>query len=461
MTLQDKIGRQEFVDKVCGVVDSLKKNNHICLAINGAWGSGKSFVLGMIEDKLLQNPEYISIKYDAWENSFYSDPLISILSCIIDGVEDKYPLILGKENIKQAVKAGIDAAAEVSPKLQNMRTIIKGLTAIIKSFQHPIDTAELDEFKSYKKLLEETKELLNKLTSSEDKVGQSKFVILVDEIDRCLPDEQLKILERLHHLFDVKNCAVIVTMNQSSVAKTVETIYGVDGYEYLRKFFDFTFRLSVSTKDYLRNLLNDYTRIFVKMGVSEDKAEIPSKLAYQCLLYGEAEVLNKADNRELTRYYEGVMNVCNDFGLEKIRNPYYVFFVLLALYIRRVIDSSFLDTEMILSNQAKFSNDFKNLPQEEKKMKMPYYDYLRKYIGFDREKPPEAFKQLYRWGGSSMAEYCWTFNETIYYSLAKEIPNNDWRRFYSQPTVNPDDCRALCKLIVLYGGEQSNVADKM
>ena len=146
MNLEDKIGRREFVNKICGVVDSLQKDNHICLAINGSWGSGKSFVLGIIEENLSQRPEYITIKYDAWKNSFYSDPLISILSCIIDGIEERFPLIFGKENIKQAVKAGIDTAFEASAKLQNLKTIIKGLTAIVKSFQHPIDTTNLDEF---------------------------------------------------------------------------------------------------------------------------------------------------------------------------------------------------------------------------------------------------------------------------------------------------------------------------
>ena len=172
---------------------------------------------------------------------------------------------------------------------------------------------------------------------------------LVDEIDRCLPDKQLKILERLHHLFDVKNCAVIVTMNQRSVAETVKTIYGVDGYLYLRKFFDFTFRLSMSANDYLNNWLNDFIKIFVKMGVPEDHAEIPAKLAYQSLLYGNEKVLSKSDNREMTRYYEGVINVCNDFGWEKIRNSYYVFFVLVALYIRRMIDPSFLDPKSYIA----------------------------------------------------------------------------------------------------------------
>jgi len=68
---QDKIGREEFVDKICGLVDSLGKDKNFCLSLNGAWGSGKSFVLSMIEEKLLQKSEYIVIKYDAWENSFY------------------------------------------------------------------------------------------------------------------------------------------------------------------------------------------------------------------------------------------------------------------------------------------------------------------------------------------------------------------------------------------------------
>lgn len=52
MTLEDKIGREEIVEKVCLLVDSLSKDSHMCIAINGAWGSGKSFVLNMIEERL-------------------------------------------------------------------------------------------------------------------------------------------------------------------------------------------------------------------------------------------------------------------------------------------------------------------------------------------------------------------------------------------------------------------------
>ena len=305
MALQDKIGREEFVDKICGLVDFLKKDKNFCLAINGAWGSGKSFVLGLIEEKLSKKQEYIIIKYDAWENTFYSDPLIAILSCVIDGVEEKLYLVeRTEEKVKKAAKTGVNTLAKLSTKIEKLKAVIEGIKNIIKDFHNPIDTAALGDFKSYQKLLKATKEILNEITQAgEYREKQTKLVILVDEIDRCLPDEQLKILERLHHLFDVKNCAVIVTMNQTCVAETVKTIYGIDGYEYLRKFFNFTFRLDTSANEYLKNLLEEYIKSFEKIRVPASDVGIPVKLAYQCLLYGSEKALDKADNRELTRYF--------------------------------------------------------------------------------------------------------------------------------------------------------------
>lgn len=86
MATEDKIGRKEIVDKICGLVESLKKDSNFCLSINGAWGSGKSFVLDMIEEELSQHSEYIIVKYDAWKNSFYPDPLIAILYCVLDSL---------------------------------------------------------------------------------------------------------------------------------------------------------------------------------------------------------------------------------------------------------------------------------------------------------------------------------------------------------------------------------------
>ncbi len=455
MALQDKIGREEIVDKICGLVGSLKKDKNFCLAINGAWGSGKSFVLGLIEEKLSKKQEYIIIKYDAWENTFYSDPLIAILSCVIDGIEEKLYLVeRTEEKVKKAAKTGVNTLAKLSTKIEKLKAVIEGIKTIIKDFHNPIDTAALGDFKSYQKLLKATKEILSEITQAgEYREKQTKLVILVDEIDRCLPDEQLKILERLHHLFDVKNCAVILTMNQICVAETVKTIYGIDGYEYLRKFFNFTFRLDTSANEYLKNLFEEYIKSFEKIQIPASDVETPVKLAYQCLLYGSEKALDKADNRELTRYFECVTNVCNDFGWQKL-NPQYVFFVLLALYIRKIISPTFLNADEIVANQNRSSETYKNLSSDEKQYAMPYYDYLEKFLGVDRNNPPEEFIRLYQWSDSHLAEFSWTFNEMIYSLKKQYFSYNEIRRFFGQPIVNPDDCKELCRLVILYGGEQ-------
>ena len=456
MALQDKIGREEIVDKICGLVGSLKKDKNFCLAINGAWGSGKSFVLGLIEEKLSKKQEYIIIKYDAWENTFYSDPLIAILSCVIDGIEEKLYLVeRTEEKVKKAAKTGVNTLAKLSTKIEKLKAVIEGIKTIIKDFHNPIDTAALGDFKSYQKLLKATKEILNEITQAgEYREKQTKLVILVDEIDRCLPDEQLKILERLHHLFDVKNCAVILTMNQICVAETVKTIYGIDGYEYLRKFFNFTFRLDTSANEYLKNLLEEeYIKSFEKIQVPASDVETPVKLAYQCLLYGSEKALDKADNRELTRYFECVTNVCNDFGWQKL-NPQYVFFVLLALYIRKIISPTFLNADEIVANQNRISETYKNLSSDERQYVMPYYDYLEEFLGVDRNNPPEEFSRLYQWSDSHLAEFSWTFNEMIYSLKKQYFSYNEIRRFFGQPIVKPDDCKELCRLVILYGGEQ-------
>lgn len=449
MPLEDKIGRAEIVNNVCGLIHSLKKDENFCLAINGAWGSGKSFVLGLIEEKLRQVPEYVIIKYDAWENSFYSDPLISILSCVLDGIEGKHnSLSITKDGLMNAANAGVDALAKLSPKIAAIEAAINGIKAVIKRFRAPVNAEALDDFKSYQKLLKETKEALCKITQVEETPErQTKLVILVDEIDRCLPNDQLKILERLHHLFDVKNCAVIITMNQDCVAKTIKTMYGTDGYEYLRKFFNFSFRLTASSDGYLKNLLDGYAESCAKFNVPVSEVEMIVTIAYECLLYGRKHPLDKTDNRELTRYIDGVMNVCNDFGWERLSQKY-IFFILIALYIRKNISPSFLNEDVIVANQERALK----AAQSET---MPYHDYLKEFLGIDRDNPPENFSQFNKWNGTYFSELSWCFNETIAYSLPGQVFYGfDMRRFFNQPSVTPDECIKLRKLIILYGGEQ-------
>ena len=82
--IKDLIGRTEIVDRIFSLVKNLRKGKNFCLALDGEWGSGKTFVIKMLKQKFDSPKGYVVIRYDAWANNFYNDPLIAILSCILD-----------------------------------------------------------------------------------------------------------------------------------------------------------------------------------------------------------------------------------------------------------------------------------------------------------------------------------------------------------------------------------------
>lgn len=362
MGLQDKIGREDFVNKICGLVDSLGKDKNFSMAINGAWGSGKSFVLDMIEEKLSERQEYIVIKYDAWENNFYPDPLIAILYCILDSLtsnpefkkfqKDKTLKKRVKKVFSQSFDEAIDKTIDKLYKIGSWAGVVAYTAETIKSIIKVakisiLDNKLFDDFKSYKKLLQDFINVSNKLTEYEKEEGkQTKLIILVDEVDRCLPDEQLKVLERLHHLFKVNNCAVIVAMNCECVSKTVKKIYDMDGSEYLRKFFSLTYKLDTKADIYLLNLMGNIEENVKKFNPNY-KEYYNIVLVSRGFILAAQEALklsNTINNREIKEFYECVEKICDEFGWENIKCDSNLFFIILGTYIKRVVDPNFMNT---------------------------------------------------------------------------------------------------------------------
>jgi len=461
--IQDLIGREEFVGKVCALVDGLAVDQHICIAIDGAWGSGKTFVLQMIEEKLKTHDEYFIIRYDAWANSFYDDPLIAILSCIIDELQKRLPVSerlksTGKElasSIPNLVPIPAIVPEKYKEELKIFKEIIKTLKKLIRAFKQPFskDTNQkkVGDFKSYQELLREVKQKLKLIvdirTKKKEQKKQAKLVFLVDEIDRCLPNEQLIIMERMHHLLDVPNCVVICAVNSQFISKNLKTAYGTDGNEYLEKFFDYKYHLEINADNYLQKLFDSFEEKLKKIQNGIDWAEEPIKQAYQCLLYGSKHVLSEVNNRSVRRYFEDLQSICNEYGWEKL-TTYTVFFFTVALFIRKNVSDEFLSQKDILWHPPKEVPD-RGFQQ------LSYHNFLNDYIGLDEEHLP--YLPLVHYGRRlDLQSFSYAFNEFVSRSLKKESikPKNDIDEDYGYRLMSSTpDCVIMRNLIIKYGGE--------
>ena len=73
-------------------------------------------------------------------------------------------------------------------------------------------------------------QVLAKLTSLlRDIAKQYTVVILVDELDRCLPEYAIKVLERLHHLTEgQENVITVISIDKTQLMSSVKQIFGFE-----------------------------------------------------------------------------------------------------------------------------------------------------------------------------------------------------------------------------------------
>lgn len=406
MSKEDFIGRDEIISKITELVDIMPADKNCCIAIDGEWGSGKSFVMDRLRENFESKENNFVVFYDAWKNNFYSDPLIAILYCIFDTLQSKvdirqkrtrkgYKTIKLKDCDKEKTKKIVafvektikENGSKVSNEiLNNLKAIgstgavlyyaISLIKGIIKQAKATIlDNNLFAEFKSYQSLLEEAKATLNLITAG-DNDKPSKLIILVDEIDRCLPNEQLVILERLHHLFDINNCAVIVALNKKAIVESYTKIYCNDkkiGEEYLRKFLDYEFVISKSEIVYLKNALEKLAvEINQKIDAKNiiEKEDIDTIVAFFRLAIVERKRYLDDNNNILisTREAEKFVSSLKDL-LKRIpiKDSDYDAILLwtacVGLYYKRYASSSYKDYFVPL-NKSNGLKDLINLPED-------------------------------------------------------------------------------------------------
>lgn len=252
----DLLGRQEIVEHIMIILEVITKTKSSCtFALNGAWGTGKTFVLNMLMNQLWEyhSDKYIVFHYNCWQYDYYKEPLIAIVAAMLDSVDEENHLL--PENLRDKAKAGMELAKPVLNKIATdfvKNKIGVDLTEVIthvtnyKSFlgkikQHRATSRSFDEFYSFKKAIGQAQEDFRKLAENHT------LVVVVDELDRCLPNYAIKVLERLHHLFSgLANTAVILAVDKGQLDATIAQTFGKGKdttTKYLRKFVNFELQL--------------------------------------------------------------------------------------------------------------------------------------------------------------------------------------------------------------------------
>lgn len=250
----DAIDRNNDVFRLVNILNNIEDS--CTIALEGNWGSGKTFFVKQVKMVLDAYNEHISVMdnsdkesitkissdffaqngidlqpqvcvyYDAWENDNDDDPVISLIYEILKSVN-------------------IDFSFTDRSFTKIAANILENFTG--KNWGRFIDSLKgenpLSDLKRSKRVEEMVQDFLKSLLVEKG----NRLIIIIDELDRCKPNYAVRLLERIKHYFSNDNITFVFSVNINELQHTVRKHYGNDfnASRYLDRFFDL--RVSLPT----------------------------------------------------------------------------------------------------------------------------------------------------------------------------------------------------------------------
>ena len=244
----DILNREPFIQMIYDFIETYRRNKQGgSFGVYGDWGTGKSFILDKLERQLNEDDfegKYFVIKYNAWSYDYYDEPLIALLASIKDDLAKNGWIDKDKEFFNKKLKTvlyylgKLVALSNVGNALvaKMLNDVFREIEKIAEERDIENKNVSIDKNSFLKLALTEFKDLLKQI--ADDRV----VVFIVDELDRCLPQYQIKVLERIHHLLDGISGICIYAISEKQLRYTVKSIFGenVDFYGYMKKFIDYS-----------------------------------------------------------------------------------------------------------------------------------------------------------------------------------------------------------------------------
>jgi hypothetical protein len=296
----DYLSRQPYLDLLKSIIENQKDNQTgYSFAIDGEWGSGKTWILHELEKQLLEEKDnkYLIFHYNAWENDFYDEPLVAILSVMIE-----------KLNQVTSQKSIYDATIDelLNQASADLLTLVSG---IIKEVTK-IDAEKIIKRKKrfFKKIKESTKlsakdinklvplqHTLQEVRNNLEKISEKFNIILaIDELDRCLPEYSIKVLERLHHICNEMPVIQIIAINKKDLSFGIAKVYGKNNSE-------------PDTEKFADKYLQKFVKIFIPL----NNGDIITDESILNGIYNDYEPGIKIDKTYLVDFYKKLMNGIN------------------------------------------------------------------------------------------------------------------------------------------------------
>ena len=294
-TKVDLLNNEAIAATIIGLLRA-KPDHPMTIGVHGDWGAGKSSVLEMIEAGFTDEDDVLCLKFNGWRFQGFEDAKIALIEGIVTGLVEKRPALNKAaaavkdvfrriDWLKVAKRAGglaitaftgiptpdqvgaivgsLEAVVADPAKLatkENISTVIDEVKAVLKPSEAKNVPEEVEAFrKAFDRLLKDA--------------GVKQLVVLIDDLDRCLPDTAIETLEAIRLFVFTARTAFVVAADEAMIEYAV------------RKHFP-DLPESTGPRDYARNYLEKLIQVPFRIpALGETETRI-----YVTLLLAGAEI---------------------------------------------------------------------------------------------------------------------------------------------------------------------------
>lgn len=217
----------------------------VTIGIHGDWGAGKSSVLEMIEAGLEANDGILCLKFNGWRFQGFEDAKIALIEGIVTGLVEARPALKKATGALKGVLQRIDwlkvarhggglalTAATGIPTPGQLGVIVGQLKHIMsdpanlateENIGAAIDgvTGLLKPQVESKNVPEEIREFRKSFDALLDEAEITQLVVLIDDLDRCLPDTAIETLEAVRLFVFTQRTAFVVAADEAMIEYAV------------------------------------------------------------------------------------------------------------------------------------------------------------------------------------------------------------------------------------------------
>ncbi|QYX57962.1 NTPase KAP [Roseovarius sp. SCSIO 43702] len=228
------------------IIELLRKrpDEAVTIGVHGDWGAGKSSVLEMIDDALSGSDDVLCIKFNGWRFQGFEDAKIALIEGIVTELIEQRSLATEAGEAVKNIFRRIDwlkvarhggglafTALSGTPNPDQIRAAIGSVKGLLDD---PTELATKEKYEAAldgvqgllkpdesKRLPEEIGAFRKAFDELLDKAGVEQLVVLIDDLDRCLPDIAIETLEAVRLFVFTNSTAFIVAADEAMIEYSV------------------------------------------------------------------------------------------------------------------------------------------------------------------------------------------------------------------------------------------------